>query len=1091
MRSFSVSVSADSLLPVNQTAPTFAGASNVGRTLTVVPGSWSGADTVVGQWCRDGIAIPGETGSRYLLAAEDDLTQISYHETATNPAGVNCAASISVLVLYEAPVATGDLFDEVFDQNTGVQAVDVSSDFAGGGLTFSVTGAGMRIDPASGVLSVDTADPVNGEIITVIATNSGGSAQTQFLLTVESVEEADQVLAFSGDDGLSQPITGFSNGALDAAGVWMAGYVFFDGATWAGGTILGLGDASAGYRRFALRTDGVLAANDSAVTTPLMPNPTTPGWYLCVSHIAYASLNRANLKFWRNLEYQEAPNVIVKTDASTFDTIGVGVAPGATPASYLSLPACGCAWGYGDPTLLHGWAYNGGLHRDLLEYDFAAEPGLTLEGYWAGARVDDGSAFTPMQIQDEIGSLDTWTQLGAPTWLARPPAWSASGIADIRSVAIEDSARNQAVVVAILPIGAFLAMPAIRHAEEDFDLWSTRGFGPIRILSAASVVAGNQITVTLTLNRKIHAGEPLFFTTGTNWLNDGVNVGAMETGAVANNSTLPTPAVASGLSFGKIAVAFDQAYVVGFYQDGLGYVIDPGGGVQITDVYPSPTVALDERRPELGLLDVHGGMKNPRYSVYEHGYDGRNYSTTFPTLKYQDAQNDAKTLPVSLSIHDSFIKVRSNLMNGSENGGTSFHPVYLEEVWGLYVAASTPSANDFCPPLVGYSGTSARPMMSFDVSTVASNLPSYSTLEQPRPPIAEVAARVLRFNPIAGQIGSVVDRRQLTPANITDADGYGLNYAQTLNAAGLCLISDDASGDKEDVVIGLATSGWQWYNAFKNESQSIGPDGGQNQYHPFPMILALAWNGESAATIGAVATDTPANLFGQPVRFEDSLVSAVMNPHGAAGEILPKAPNDDLPYASHRKLVSGVSGNIITMATAQEAEIGGSANSNPKISHVGMRLRRESDGLTTTVTDENASARTYSVEDSSGFTVADTVFLIPPYDPAVGDYDWSLLGAPNNGNSFGPSTSYRTLNKWSGMVMALRAIGLMHVNFDAFEGYVIRANGAGDPQSQDYTAHHSTYFRGPKEPQSPLFYNWDSAFWENHWTAISTVPSTI
>jgi len=230
---------------VNQTAPTFAGTPNVGRTLTVVPGIWSGADTVAGQWRRDGIVIPGETGSRYLLAAEDDLTQISYHETATNPAGGNGAASISVLVLYEAPVVTDDLFDEVFDQNTGLQTVDVSSDFAGGGLTFSVIGAGVRINPASGVLSVDTTDPINGEIITVIAANSGGSAQTRFLLTVESVEEADQVLAFSGDDGLSQPIAGFSNGALNAAGVWIAVYVFFDGANWAAGTIIGMGDSIA------------------------------------------------------------------------------------------------------------------------------------------------------------------------------------------------------------------------------------------------------------------------------------------------------------------------------------------------------------------------------------------------------------------------------------------------------------------------------------------------------------------------------------------------------------------------------------------------------------------------------------------------------------------------------------------------------------------------------------------------------------------------------------------------------------------------------------------------------------------------------
>ena len=1082
---------ADALLPANLTAPGLSGTPNVGQTLTAVPGIWNGAEMVVGQWRRDGADIPGETGSVYLLAAEDDLAQISYHETATNAAGAAVAASPPVLALYEAPVVTGGSPDEIFDQHTGPQLIDASIEFTGGGLTFSATGTGVVIDPATGVLSVDTADPINGETVTVVAENSGGSAQKQFVLTVEGEDAADQVLAFSGSDGLVQPIANFSGGALDTDGFWLAGYAFFDGSNWDYDTLVSLGSSTIGYKQVAVRTNGGYARGDAGVGTDDLGTPSAPGWKLCVMHLALTTSNRADLRYWRNGEYVETLSISFKTDLTAFNQIGIGHRASISLQDTLKVPACGFAWGYGDPAGMQAWAYNGGALRDLQDYDFAGDADAALEGYWAGNRVGDQSAFDPQDILDEAGPLSNWAELGSVEWTDRSPPWLAGGIASIQSVTIEDAARNQAVVVVSNSLGDFLPSPDIAFTEADFDIWTERGFGPIRVQSAQAVLVGDQATVTLTLNRDIHASEAIRYQTSSGWYSDGGTNGASQAGLATNNSALADPATMTGLSFGKVAVEFAAPHVAGFYQDGLGYVVDDGSGVQITDTYPSPAMAQDERISSTILRDIHGAQVNPRRDTYNHGYDGRSRHGTLD-IRYQDGLNIAKALPASLATHDSFIKVRSNILNASENGGDSYHSVFIEEAWGLHVTSFAPGANDFCPPLVGYDGTTARPVMSFDVSAVASSLPSYSTNGQARPPIAEVAARVARFNPTAGQIGSVEDRRVMTPSGITDEDGYGLPYAATFSAAGLCLIGDDTAAAKEDVVRGLASSGWQWYNALTAEGASIGPDGGQNSYHPFPMILALAWNGESAATIGAVATSIPANLFGQPVKFDAALVAAVMNPHGTAGEPLPKSSNDDLPYASHRKLVSDVAGNVVTMATAREAEIGGSGNTNPKIGHVGMRMRRESDGLTALITAENATARTYTLDNAAGFAASDTVYVIPAYDAAVGDYDWTLLGAPHNANSFGPNTSYRSLNKWSGMVMAVRAMGYMHANFDAWEGYVARANEADNPTaSSDYPSHHSVYRRGPNEPKSPLFYNWDRDFWNAHWAAISTVPSTI
>ena len=1076
--------------PANLTAPGLSGTPDIGQALTAVPGALDGADTVTGRWRRDGAAIPGATGTSYLLAAEDDLAEISYHETATNAAGAAVAASPPVLARYEAPTATGGVFDEIFDQHTGPQLIDISVEFTGGGLTYSATGTGVSIDPATGVLSVDTTDPISDEAVTVVAANSGGSAQKQFLLTVEGEDAADQVLNFTGNGGLTQPIANFSGGALDANGFWLAGYAFFDGSNWDHDTLLGVGSSTIGFKQVAVRTNGGYARGDAGVGTDDLGTPLAPGWKLCVMHLALATPDRVDMRYWRNGDYVEALDIAFKTDLTAFDQIGIGHRANTTLLrDPLNAPGCGFAWGYGDPAGMQAWAYNGGVLRDLAEYDFAGDAAASLEGYWAGNRVGDGGAFDPQDILDEAGPLSNWGLIGSVGWADRLPPWLAGGAAGVQSVTIDDAARNQAVVVAQNSLGDFLPAPAIAFAETDFDFWTERGFGPIRVQSASAVVAGDLATVTLTLNRDVHASEVIRYRTATGWFSDGVNGGAVEEGVAVNNSTLADPATPTGLSYGRIAVGFDAAYTAGFYEDAHtgGYVVDPGGGVQVVDTYPSAAL---QPHATLGDVDLHGAMKNPRYAIRNHGYDGRDQSST-PGVRYVQAQNDALNLPVSLDAHDSFVKARSNLNHRSENGGTSFHPVYLERMWGVHVVSSAPAANDFCPPLVGYDGTAARPVMNLDVSAIASALPSYGTTGHEKPPIAEVADRLSRANFIAGQIRAEEERRHLTPSGITYEDGYGLKYAQTLNAAGLSLIGDDSAAAKEAVVRGLAAWGWQWFNTMTVESHTSAGNAGQNQYRPYPMILALAWSGASAAEIAAVATDFPSCFFDQTFRLTQAQVDAVMQPHGVA-DTLP-SPNVGAPYATLRRTITNIIGNDVYMANAPLEAMGKGAT-NPKTNYREMRLREESVGDPTSrinfVDDDN---RFYTVDDASGFTIGNEVYVIPSYDPQVGDYEWCILnpatGANANGLNFCSVATYRNLLQWSGMVMSIRALGLMHADFANWEGYVARANQDDDPAGDDYPTHHSTY-RGA-DPEGPEIYRWDRDFWADHWPAISQVPSTI
>ena len=64
-------------------------------------------------------------------------------------------------------------------------------DFSGGGLSFRVSGNGVTIDPATGILSIDTSQLVDGVEIAVTASNSGGTVTSRFRLSVAALPLAE------------------------------------------------------------------------------------------------------------------------------------------------------------------------------------------------------------------------------------------------------------------------------------------------------------------------------------------------------------------------------------------------------------------------------------------------------------------------------------------------------------------------------------------------------------------------------------------------------------------------------------------------------------------------------------------------------------------------------------------------------------------------------------------------------------------------------------------------------------------------------------------------------------------------------------
>ena len=140
------------------------------------------------QWLRDDTPIEGATGTDYVATAEDDLAEIACRVTATNAGGSAEAVTPALTVTHVAPVAKGELFEEILDEGTGPQEIPTAQDFVGEALVFAVEGAAAEIDVATGIVSIPTDIPADGASITVTASNSGGAAMSSFLVTIEAAE---------------------------------------------------------------------------------------------------------------------------------------------------------------------------------------------------------------------------------------------------------------------------------------------------------------------------------------------------------------------------------------------------------------------------------------------------------------------------------------------------------------------------------------------------------------------------------------------------------------------------------------------------------------------------------------------------------------------------------------------------------------------------------------------------------------------------------------------------------------------------------------------------------------------------------------
>ena len=373
--------------PFVMTAPGLTGPGRIGTAVLADLGVWGGEPppSLSVRWQRDGADIAGAGGASYTPGPADDLSALRCVVTAANSTGTLAVASAALTVTWEPPVAAGGLFDEVFDQNSGVQLVPAAGDFTGGNLSFSVTGAGAGIDPATGVVSLPTDTARSGESVTVTAMNSGGSAQSSFPVTVE----AGDATAPTGPPAVvpqslrSSRLAVTLAAAPDAGGAAITGYDLRHASSMTADL---LADQSADEVSWQVLAD---VAPVSRVTG------LAPDYFV---HLQSRPVTDAGPGSWSEALTLKTP----ATDVMTFhDTFTTG-ADGAGAAGSGRLPDIGPAWekwgGVGDLLLMQpaGTARQGGSAASL-----GSRGGRAMVfggGFWAGK-------YGTLEVEGRFGTI--------------------------------------------------------------------------------------------------------------------------------------------------------------------------------------------------------------------------------------------------------------------------------------------------------------------------------------------------------------------------------------------------------------------------------------------------------------------------------------------------------------------------------------------------------------------------------------------------------------------------------------------------------------------------------------------------------------
>lgn len=174
--------------------PTHGLIAQIGRPLTGTLSTLTGGEVVVHRWTLNDVLISGANTDSYTPVADNDLGALRYAPTV-NGATIRSAAH----TIRHAPPVAGALAPVTGTQGSIALQVDVASGFVGDDLSYSEDVPWASI---SGSLLTIT-DALRSDRVAITATNSGGSAEVDLIVTI--TPEASSVASFTANsDGTAR-----------------------------------------------------------------------------------------------------------------------------------------------------------------------------------------------------------------------------------------------------------------------------------------------------------------------------------------------------------------------------------------------------------------------------------------------------------------------------------------------------------------------------------------------------------------------------------------------------------------------------------------------------------------------------------------------------------------------------------------------------------------------------------------------------------------------------------------------------------------------------------------------------------------------
>lgn len=149
----------------NVIAPVISGTAQQGATLTVTPGTWTGAPVLTYQWYSNGVALSGETGTTLVPTLATVGSTITAREIPNGDTGSEVASNGLGPILYAVLHPRRASGSDLYLQDSGGQITDSGTDGPVPALDYGYDGSGSSVELRIDAVGADGGAIVDGDAV--------------------------------------------------------------------------------------------------------------------------------------------------------------------------------------------------------------------------------------------------------------------------------------------------------------------------------------------------------------------------------------------------------------------------------------------------------------------------------------------------------------------------------------------------------------------------------------------------------------------------------------------------------------------------------------------------------------------------------------------------------------------------------------------------------------------------------------------------------------------------------------------------------------------------------------------------------------